>query len=125
EPRRDVDAVAIDVLVINDDIAHVETNSKLNTPLLRNLDIALGHLPLNIDSTAHAVDDTGKLYKQAVARRLDNASTVLRDLGIDDRASMALERGQCAFFIQAHQPRIASDISRKNGCKAAFDPLSV
>jgi hypothetical protein len=48
---------------------------------------------------------------------------VFRDLGIDDRASVALERGQRAFFIQAHQPRIASDIPRKNGREAALDPL--
>src|SRR5215469_2065156 len=53
ETRRDVDAVAIDVFVINDDIANVQANPKLNTPLWRNLHIALGHLPLDIDSTAY------------------------------------------------------------------------
>jgi hypothetical protein len=124
ETRRDVDAVTIDVLVINDDIAHVQTNPKLNTPFWRNLNIALGHLPLNIDCTAYGVDDTGKLNKDTVARRLDNAPAVFRDLGIDDRASVTLERGQCAFFIKTHQPRIACDISRKNGREAALDPLS-
>src|SRR5215471_18692677 len=124
ETRRDVDAVAIDVLPVNDNIAHVQANPKLNTPLRRNLGIALGHLPLDIDSTAQGVDDTGKLNKHAVARRLNNAPAVFRDLGIDDRASVALERGQCAFFIQTHQPRIASDIRCKNGRKAALDPLS-
>src|SRR5215472_5209624 len=97
ETRRDVDAVAIDVLVVNDNIAHVQTNPKLNTPLRRNLHIALGHLPLDIDSTAYTVDDTGKLDKHAVARRLDNAPAVFRDLGIDDRTSVALECGQCPF----------------------------
>src|SRR5215475_13343291 len=124
QARRDVDAVAIDVFVINDDVAYVQTNPKLDTPLWRNLHIALGHLPLDIDSTAYAVDDAGKLDQHAVARRLDNASTVFRDLGIDDRASVTLEYGQCAFFIQAHQPRIARDVPRKNGRKAALDPLS-
>src|SRR5262245_45044697 len=124
QARRDVDAVAIDVFVINDDIAHVQTNAKLDTPLWWNLHIALGHLPLDIDSTAYAVDDTGKLDKHAVARRLDNAPAVFGDLGIDDRASVALECGQCAFFIQAHQPRIACDVRRKNGRKAALDPFS-
>src|SRR5215468_1385816 len=124
ETRRDVDAVAIDVFVINDDIANVQANPKLNTPLWRNLHIALGHLPLDIDSTAYGVDDTGKLDKYAVTRRLNNAPAVFRDLGIDDRASVALECGQCAFFIQAHQPRIARDVRRKNGRKAALDPLS-
>ena len=97
ETRRDVDAVAVDVFVIDDDIAHVQTNPKPNTPLWRNLDIALGHLPLDIDRTAHGVDDTGKLNKDAVARCLDNAPAVFRDLGIDDRASVALECGQCAL----------------------------
>jgi hypothetical protein len=80
-------------------------------------------LPLNIDSTAYGVDDTGKLNKDAVTRRLDNAPAVFRDLGTDDRASVALECGQRAFFIQAHQPRIARDIPRQNGREAALDPL--
>src|SRR5215470_2421454 len=84
ETRRDVDAVAIDVFVIDDDIAHVQANPKLNTPLWRNLHIALGHLPLDIDGTAYGVDDTGKLNKDAVARRLNNAPAVFHDLGIDD-----------------------------------------
>src|SRR5262249_54992231 len=109
QARGDVDAVAIDVFVIDDDVRHVQANARLATPLWRNLHIALGHFPLDIDSTAYAVDDTGKLDEQAVARRFDNAPAVFRDLGIDDRASVALECGQCAFFVEAHQPRIAHD----------------
>src|SRR5262249_36167261 len=61
EPRRDIDATAINVFVVNDDVANVQTNTKLDTPFWRDLGVALGHLPLDIDSTAYSVDDTGKL----------------------------------------------------------------
>ena len=79
ETRRDVDAIAINVFVINDDIANVQANPKLNAPLWRNLHIALGHLPLDIDSTAYGIDDTGKLDKHAVTRRLNNAPAAIPD----------------------------------------------
>ncbi len=79
---------------------------------------------MDIDSTAYRIDDAGKLNKDAVARRLNDAPAVFRDLRIDDCASVALERGQRALFIQAHQPRITRDIPRENGREAALDPFS-
>src|SRR5262249_36140285 len=124
ETGREIDATAINVFVVNDDVANVQTNTKLDTPFWRDLGVALGHLPLDIDSTAYTAADTGKLSKKAVARRLNDARTVFRDLRVDDCASVALERGQRAFFIQAHQPRIAHDIPRENGREAALDRFS-
>lgn len=103
---------------------HIQANAKLDTPFRRDLGVALGHLPLDIDSTAHRVDDAGKLNKDAVARRLDDAPAMFCDLRIGDGASVALERSQGAFFIQAHQPRIARDIPRENGREAALDTFS-
>jgi hypothetical protein len=50
-------------------------------------------LPLDIHRAAYGVDDTGKLNKDAVAGRLNDASAVFRDLRIDDCASVSLERG--------------------------------
>src|SRR5690349_12084026 len=93
ETRRDIDAVAKNVLVINDDVADVQTDTELNTPFWRYLGIALSHLPLDVDSTTHGIDDTGKLDKDAVPRRLNDAPAVFRDLRIDDGASVAFKRG--------------------------------
>ena len=104
QTRSDIDAVAVNILVVDDDVTDVETDAKLDTPFRRDLDVALGDLPLDVDRAAYRVDDAGKLDENTVARSLDDAPAVLRDLWIDDRASMGLECGQRAFLIHAHQP---------------------
>src|SRR5262249_1828595 len=124
EACRDVDAIAVDVLVVDDDVAHVQPDAELDAPLRRHLGVALGHFPLDIDGTPAGVDDAGKLAEDAIARRLDDASAVFRDLRIDDCASQALERSQRAFLVQAHQPRIAHDISGEDGRETTLDPFS-
>src|SRR5262245_18101953 len=124
QARRDVAAVAINVPVVDDDAADVETNAKLDAPFWGDLGVALNHLPLDIDGTTYGVDDTGKFNKDAAASCLDDAPAVFGNLGIDDGSSVALECGQRSFFIQAHQPRIARDIPRENGREAALDPFS-
>jgi hypothetical protein len=112
---RYVDTVAKDVFVINNDIANIQANAKLDPPFRGDSDVSLRHLPLNVDSAAYSVDNAGKLNKDAVSRRLDNAPAVFCDLGVDHCASVTLERGQRPFFIKAHQPRITRNIPRKNG----------
>jgi hypothetical protein len=124
QTRSDIDAVAVNILVVDDDVTDVETDAKLDTPFRRDLDVALGDLPLDVDRAAYRVDDAGKLDQDTVARSLDDAPAVLRDLWIDDRASMGLECGQRAFLIHAHEPRIACDIPGENGREAALDPFS-
>ncbi len=123
KPRRYVDAVSVDVLVVDDDVADVQADTKLDAAIRWNLDVALGYLSLHLDGTADRIDDAGKLDKKAVACRLDDTATVFGDLWIHDRTHVALERCQCAFLVEAHQPRISRDISRENRREAPLDPL--
>jgi hypothetical protein len=90
KPGRDVDAVAVDVVVIDDDVAEVEPNSKFDAPLRRHLDIPLRHAALDFDRAAHCVDNAGELHKDAVAGELDDAASVLLDFGVDELAPMPL-----------------------------------
>src|SRR5262249_37671354 len=124
QTRSDIDAVAVNILVVDDDVTDVETDAKLDTLFRRDLGVALGDLPLDVDRAAYRIDDARKLDEDAVARGLDDAPAVLRDFWIDDRASVALECGQRAFLIHAHQPRIACNIPGENGREAAFDSFS-
>src|SRR5262249_9035442 len=124
QTRSDIDAVAVNILVVDDDVTDVETDAKLDTPFRRDLGVALGDLPLDVDRAAYRIDDAGKLDEDAVACGLHDAPGVLRDFWIDDRAPVVLECGQRAFLIHAHQPRIACDIPRENGREAALDPFS-
>src|SRR5260370_22198550 len=87
---RHVHAVAEDVATIDDDVADIDPNAKLDPLLLRHVGVALHHATLDIKSTAHGVDRAAELSQHSVASVLDNASTVFADLGIDEDTQMFL-----------------------------------
>src|SRR6516162_8226594 len=53
EPRGDVDAVAEDVALLDDDVTEIDTNAKFDAALWRYGGVAGHHLPLHLDRTAH------------------------------------------------------------------------
>src|SRR6202007_3125695 len=81
EPGGNVDAIAEDVAILDDDVTDIDAHAKFDAALCRCRGVAGEHLPLHLDRTAHRVDDAGELDKQAVARRLDDATAMLGDLG--------------------------------------------
>ena len=83
--------------------------------------VSFSHLALHLDGATHRVDDAGKLDEQAVAGRFDDAAAVLLDLRVGKLAPQRLQRGESAFLVRAHQPRIAGDIGGENGGQLAFD----
>src|SRR6516164_3008082 len=96
---------------------------KFDAALCRCRGVAGDHLPLQLDRTAHRIDDAGELDKQAVAGRLDDATPMLGDLGV---AEFAPNRTQCrerALFVLAHQPRIARHVGRQDRRQPALYPL--
>ena len=78
EPRRDVDPVAKDVAVLDDDVAEIDADAEFDAFGGRHRDVALGHPALQFDRAAHRVDDAGKLGEEAVAGRLDDAPVDVR-----------------------------------------------
>jgi hypothetical protein len=81
--RRDVDTVAEDVFTIDDDVAEVNADPKLDSLICRHRDVAVGHAALHVDGTPHGVDHAGELEEQAVTHRLDDAAPMFCDLGVD------------------------------------------
>jgi hypothetical protein len=61
EPSGDVDAVAKDVAVLNDDVSNINANAELDPIFGRSRHIAFSHCSLNFDGAAQCVDDTDKL----------------------------------------------------------------
>jgi len=110
QPRRDVDAVAINVAAIGDYVAEIDPDAKPQAALLGEIEIAVGHRALNFARTAHSVDHTRELRQHAVAGGLDDPPVMLADLRIDQFAQMRLEAFVRAFLIRTHQARIAHHI---------------
>jgi hypothetical protein len=110
DPCGDVDAVAIEIVALDDHIAEIDADAKLDAPIGGNLGIALGHRALHLDRAAHRVDDAGKLDQHAVAGGLDDAAVMRGNFRIGDRAPQLGQRGVRALLVRAHQPRIPGHI---------------
>ena len=57
EPRGDVDAVAEDVVALDDDVAEIDADAKFDAPVRGEPAVPLGHRLLHRDGAAHGIDD--------------------------------------------------------------------
>ena len=121
DARGDVDAVAVDVVAVDDDVADIDADAEFAAPILRHLGVALAHAALDIDGAAHCIDDAGEFDEETVPGRLYDAAAVLDDLGIEQHPPVLLELLEGALLVQPHQPAVADDIRRQDRRKLAFD----
>src|SRR6516162_707553 len=123
EPRGDVDAVAVDVAVLDDDVAEVDADPEGDPFLLRCRGIALDHRSLHGERAGDRLDHARELDQQAVAGRLDDSAVVPGYHWIDQLSAMGVEPRERAFLVLAHQPAVAGDIGREDRRQPALDPL--
>ena len=123
EPRRDVDAVAQNVVSVDDDVAKVDANAVANAPILGNLILMLGYGPLHLDRALHGSNDTSKLHEQSIARGLDDAPFVPGNAGVDQLFAETLVARDRPFLVSLHEARVAHHVGGEDGGKSAFDAL--
>lgn len=111
---RDVDAVAMDVVADDDDIAEVDADAELDALFRRGRAIAGRHARLDRDGAADRLDRAGEVHQQAVAGAFDDASPMLGDARFDQRLEMRVEPVQRPFLVLAHQPAVAGDVGRQD-----------
>ena len=100
----DVDAVAVDVAAIGNDVAEVDPDAEGDAFVLGCLGVAVDHRPLDLDRTPDRIHDARKFHQHAVAGRLDDAPAVLPDLRVDKLAAMLLQAVESALLVRPHQP---------------------
>ena len=61
EPCRDINAVAIDVASVLNDVAEIDSHAQFDATIRRHIGVSLGHRALHFDGTTHRVDDAGEL----------------------------------------------------------------
>jgi len=123
QPRGNVDAIAKDIVVVDDDVADVNAYAKFDPYILRHVSILLGHPPRDFDRTAGGIDGAGEFHKHTSARSLDDAATMVGHGGITERFSGGLQPGQRAFLVGPHETAITGDIRRQNRCQSPFNAL--
>jgi len=60
QPRGNVDAVAEDILAIDDDVAEIDADAEVDAAIGRQVGVTLGHRALDLDGAAHGIDDAGE-----------------------------------------------------------------
>ena len=83
EPRGDVDAIAKDVVVVDDDVAEIDADAEFDALALGHIGVALGYPALDLGRTAHRIDDALELDEHPVAGGLDDAAATFGDLGVE------------------------------------------
>jgi hypothetical protein len=120
EARRHVDAVAKDVVFLDDHVAQIDADAELHPPRRRDVRVASRHPPLDLDSAQHRIDDAVELDQHAIAGGLDDAAAVLRDSRIDELDPMGLETRERPRLVSLHQATVADHVSGDDSCEPAL-----
>src|SRR5262249_29592800 len=115
-----VDAVAEDVVALDDDVAEIDANAKGNASILGYPGGTVSHRRLHLDRTAHSVDDAREFQQQPVTCGLDDATSMGGNRWVNDLLAKALQRREGAALVSSHQPRVARDVSGHHGGEAAL-----
>ena len=124
KPSGNVDAVAKDVVVVDDDIADMDAEPEFNSHILRDVGVLRGHRALDLNRATGCIDGAGEFHKHAVTGRLDDAATVGSYSRVNKSFSGRLESGQCAFLVGTHEATISSDICRQHSRQSPFYPVA-
>ena len=118
EPRRDIDALAQNVVALNQHVAEIDADAVDDALSLGTSRVALGHQLLDRDRAFDGGDDGRKLQQQPVAHRLDDASA---KAGHDRprRLAMLANAERRPRLVLAHQTGIADDVDGHDRGEAA------
>ena len=79
EARRDVDAIAIDIVTGDDDVAEVDADAQGDASIRLDRVVGFGDSALSLDGTFGRIDRTGELNQGAVAHELDHTAVMSSD----------------------------------------------
>ena len=118
EPRCDIDAVAQNILAVDQHVAEIDADAVKDASGLGNARVAFGHLLLHANRALHRRDDRRKFQQHAVAHRLDEPAA---ESANDRRRRLAMfpHRARRPRFVIAHQPRVADDVGGEDRGEAA------
>ena len=124
QPRRDVDAVAEQVLPIDYHVAEMHADTELHAFARGALRIFRGDRLLHRQRAFDGIDRAGEIGEHAVAGRGEDPAAIIGDQPVEDRARGA-QRPQRADLVLLHQLAVADDIGREDRGELAFDYLAV
>jgi len=120
EPGSNIDAVAINVIFLNDNITRIDADAQLQLAVAGGI-IVGSQIALDIYGAIHRVDGAVELNEEAVALAADESTLVQRDSWFDHGFDAIGKPDVCALLVDAHQTAIADDIGEKDRRKLPFE----
>ena len=120
EPRRDVDAVAIEVAALDHHVAEVDSDAKDDPPILGQPWLAASMA--SCSATAHSTASTALANSTSTPSpiTLTMRPRCLAISGLEDVPSTGLEGGQRTGLVRLHEAAVADHIGGQNGGKTAL-----
>ena len=122
QARREVDAVAEDVALLDDHVAEIDADAEADLPLAGDVGVAFGHAPLHLGRALDGVDDARELHQHAVAGGLDDPAFFLGDGRIDQLEPMRAQPGERARLVRLHEPAVAHHVGREHRREPTLEP---
>ena len=120
QARRDVDAFAVTVLVLDNHVTEVDADAYVDAPIFGDAVIALRHAALKDDRALDRVDDAAELGQQPVAHQLEDTPLVLFDLRLEQLLAMRPEPRERIRLVLLHEPGVADHVGGEDGGKVTL-----
>src|ERR1700683_1426166 len=114
KPRGDVDAVAVNVLALNNDIAKIDADAQHDRGRCATRLGRQGGRALDSQRTVHGIDHAAEFDNGAVADQFDDPAVMGGDGGVEDDLAMPFQGTERAGLVGAHQPGIADHVGSEN-----------
>ena len=119
EARRDIDAVAENVVALDDDVAEIDADAEVDGR--PRIEIALAHRPLHRDGAFDRIDDAAEFDQRAVAHHLDDAAAPRGDGWVERLAPDLPECSDRAGLVGPHHRGVAGNVGSEDGGEPAGD----
>jgi hypothetical protein len=113
ETGRDIDAVAVNIVALDDHVAEIDADAQNDLRLAQGFVGQKAIRPLHGQRAMDGVDDAAELHDRAVADQLDDPPIMGGDRRIEDGLAVLLQRRQRALLVDPHKARIADHV----GCE--------
>src|SRR5262249_51060228 len=114
EPGRHIDAFAVAIVAVDDNLTEIDSDPNLDSPVLRHVGTSLRQAALQRHRAFHSIDDAGKFRQQSVAHQLEDAAMVFFDLRLEELSAAGAEAIKASRLVLFHESRIADDVGGKD-----------
>ena len=102
DPRRDVDAVAKNILAVDDNVADIDPDPEPDRIDFGAAGIVLPKLSLNFDGASDGVHGAREFHQRAIAHELDDTAAMGGNRRVDQLAPQGIQTGQSTGLVDTH-----------------------